>query len=349
MNILFIGPYRQSDAWGKTSRGFIKTLLSLEDFSVTARPIFMSDQQSGSVDADILRCESNKKDRYDVLIQHMLPNFMVYDSRFEQVVGITSFETANCRAWDNNLNLLDKIFVTTVAEKNGLSANLKSKAYNIGVAKDKVDSSVDKAFSPFTFYGIGGGLESRSGIKDSLSSYCAEFNINDNVKFVLQANDTQRATNLIQQVYSDLGLYSSDYYPEIHIVNDPEGLHENCNCFVDCSYSLGFGYENLAALSAGSTSIVLKNSGKDEYINKENGFTVESFEEMVACPDRPMAGIFTAKETCFKPIISSIKKQMRDCFSNKIDYLAKSRKCKELALSISHEARASKIKEILCS
>ena len=60
-------------------------------------------------------------------------------------------------------------------------------------------------------------------------------------------------------------------------------------------------------------------------------------------------GFFTAKETCFKPIISSIKKQMRDCFSNKIDYLAKSRKCKELALSISHEARASKIKEILCS
>lgn len=155
MNILFIGPYRQSDAWGKTSRGFIKTLLSLEDFSVTARPIFMSDQQSGSVDADILRCESNKKDRYDVLIQHMLPNFMVYDSRFEQVVGITSFETANCRAWDNNLNLLDKIFVTTVAEKNGLSANLKSKTYNIGAAKDKADSSVDKTFSPFTFYSIG--------------------------------------------------------------------------------------------------------------------------------------------------------------------------------------------------
>ena len=82
MNILFIGPYRQSDAWGKTSKGFVKTLLSIEDFSVTARPIFMSDQHSGPVDADTLRCESNKKDSYDVLIQHMLPSFMVYDSRF---------------------------------------------------------------------------------------------------------------------------------------------------------------------------------------------------------------------------------------------------------------------------
>jgi hypothetical protein len=349
MNILFIGPYRQSDAWGETSKGFIKTLLSVEDFSVTARPIFMSDQYSGSVDADILRCESNKKDKYDVLIQHMLPNFMVYDSRFKQVVGITSLETAGCKVWNNNLNLLDKIFVTTEAERSALSNNLQSKTYNIGVAKDKADNNVDKIFNPFTFYAMGGGLESRSGIRDSLSAYCTEFNINDNVKFVLQANDTQKATNLIQQVYSDLGLYSADYYPEIHIVNDPSGLHENCNCFVDCSYSLGFGSENLAALSAGSTPMVLKNSGKDEYINKENGFIVESFEDIVFCPDRPMAGIFTAKETYFKPIVSSIREQMRECFSSKINYLSKSRKCKELAMSVGHEARASKIKEILCS
>ena len=349
MNILFIGPYRQTDAWGNMSKSLIKTLSKIKDYSLTIRPIFLSGETSGPVDADIIKYESNKKRQYDILIQHMLPNYMVYDSSFKQVIGITGFETLGCKIWDNSLDLLDKIFVTTEAERKGISKELQSKTYSIGVANEQAIESKAKTFDPFTFYCMGGGLESRGGVKQALLAYCSEFIVNDPVVFVLQTNNPENASQLIQQVYSELGMYGEDYYPRIHIVTDPTGLHEECNSFVDCSSSLGFSSETAKALSAGSVPIVVSGSGRDEYIKSDSGFIVESFKDLVLCPDRPMKEIFTAREECFRPVISSIKQAMRECFSSKFAYLNKSKRAKQTSLEFTHDIRASKIKEILCS
>ena len=337
MNILFIGPYRQTDAWGNMSKSLIKTLSKIKDYSLTIRPIFLSGETSGPVDADIIKYESNKKRQYDILIQHMLPNYMVYDSSFKQVIGITGFETLGCKIWDNSLDLLDKIFVTTEAERKGISKELQSKTYSIGVANEQAIESKDKTFDPFTFYCMGGGLESRGGVKQALLAYCSEFIVNDPVIFVLQTNNPENASQLIKQVYSELGMYGEDYYPRIHIVTDPTGLHEECNSFVDCSSSLGFNPETVNALSAGSVPIVVSGSGRDEYIKSDSGFIVESFKDLVLCPDRPMKEIFTAREECFRPVISSIKQAMRECFSSKFAYLNKSKWAQQTSLDFPHD------------
>ena len=49
MKVLFIGPYRQNDLWGTTSRDFIKSLSLIEDISLTVRPIFLSDSLHNSI------------------------------------------------------------------------------------------------------------------------------------------------------------------------------------------------------------------------------------------------------------------------------------------------------------
>ena len=41
MNILFIGPYRQDDEWGRKSRAILRAL-QRGDNQVTSRPIFLS-------------------------------------------------------------------------------------------------------------------------------------------------------------------------------------------------------------------------------------------------------------------------------------------------------------------
>ena len=237
----------------------------------------------------------------------------------------------------------------TEAERKGISKELQSKIYSIGVANEQAIESKDKTFDPFTFYCMGGGLESRGGVKQALLAYCSEFIVNDPVIFVLQTNNPENASQLIKQVYSELGMYGEDYYPRIHIVTDPTGLHEECNSFVDCSSSLGFNPETVNALSAGSVPIVVSGSGRDEYIKSDSGFIVESFKDLVLCPDRPMKEIFTAREECFRPVISSIKQAMRECFSSKFAYLNKSKRAKQTSLEFTHDIRASKIKEILCS
>jgi hypothetical protein len=321
MNILFIGPYRQSDTWGETSRNLIKTLSVMEDCNLTTRPIYLSTSQEPSIDADILKCESTKKDKYDILVQHMLPSYMINDSTFDQVIGFTGFETIGATVWDNHLNLLDKVFVTTEAEKNSTSEDVFKKTYSIGIAHDKQESKQEKNMKPFTFYTLGGNLEIRTGVRNIIQAYFSSFTINDQVLLVLQANDQNKASSLIDEVRKEVGITSDSYYPAIHIVNETTSLHESCCCFVDASHSLGFNPETIKAVSHGSVPIVVKNSGRDEYIDNSNGLLVESYEDVVLCPDRPIREIFTARETCFRPIISSLRDCMLEVYSSKISYL----------------------------
>ena len=92
MNVLFIGPYRQPDEWGEMSRSIIKSMLSVDEIDLTVRPIFLANAvlAQGACDPEIFRCETNKKDNYDIVIQHCMPNFMLHDGRFRTNIGITS-------------------------------------------------------------------------------------------------------------------------------------------------------------------------------------------------------------------------------------------------------------------
>ena len=87
MNILFIGPYRQADAWGSISQGLIRSMSMIEDVRLTTRPIFLSNNIERRIDPNIFQFEANKEEKYDVLIQHTLPNYMIYSGGFDKVVG----------------------------------------------------------------------------------------------------------------------------------------------------------------------------------------------------------------------------------------------------------------------
>ena len=349
MNILFIGPYRQADAWGSISQSLVKSISMIEDVSLTTRPLFLSNNIDRRVEPSIFKFEANKENRYDILIQHMLPSYMIYSGEFDKTVGFTSFETKGNRQWDNYLMLLDKVLVSTEAEKEGLSEKIREKTSSIGSAQEVDSLKNDIPTGRFTFYCFGGGLESRTGEKQVIQAYFSEFHLNDSVSLVLQVNAQQKAQALVDQVAQEVGLYSLPYYPHIHLVEKQDNLHDSCNCFIDISSSIGFNSETAKALLKGNTPIVLKGSGRDEYVKEESGFIVDSIEDFLICPERPLKDMFTARERCFRPSLSALRISMREAFDDRISQIRKSKAGVDSKEMLSYKKQSKLIKEILCS
>ena len=92
MKILFIGPYRQPDEWGRKSRSVLQALKKTENVSVTSRPIFLSDS-SKIYDNYTENAEFVIEPEYDILIQFLLPSMATYDGAFSKRIGIFNTET----------------------------------------------------------------------------------------------------------------------------------------------------------------------------------------------------------------------------------------------------------------
>lgn len=75
MEILYIGPYRQNDEWGYTSKALVK-LIGDMDFHLVTRPVWFTGENKSRHVEDIEKFERNELASCDVLIQHGLPSYL---------------------------------------------------------------------------------------------------------------------------------------------------------------------------------------------------------------------------------------------------------------------------------
>ena len=90
MNILFIGPYKQADEWGRKSKSILKGLQKTSH-RITSRPVFLSTNIDGN--AAIEQSEFITSDHYDILIQFALQPYIVYNGDVKKRIGIFNTET----------------------------------------------------------------------------------------------------------------------------------------------------------------------------------------------------------------------------------------------------------------
>ena len=111
MNILFVGPYRQEDEWGRKSRAILQALQKT-DHSVTARPLFLTENLVYNEYME--KAEFVTNDEYDILIQFTLQPHIVYDGNVKKRIGIFNTETLPHEIARGHLTkelLMDEIWV----------------------------------------------------------------------------------------------------------------------------------------------------------------------------------------------------------------------------------------------
>lgn len=338
MNVLFIGPYRQSDGWGEAAKDFAHTLLHTK-YGITIRPIYMSNSISQHIDDNLAEAEEKVYDDYDIVIQQCLPHYVDYNGQFKRNIASCFIETGNLvyNSWPHRLNTMDEIWISSHTEKRYLiDSGVKSpvKIVPIGINLDKFKVDRDPLDIPgiedddFVFYFIGEYIE-RKNLKALITAFHLEFHRNEPVQLViktglggLQPNSlAERIKKDINEIKATLRLYNTiDHYKVETVIFEKltlknlHRLHMRGNCFVMPSRGEAICRPLIDALGFGNPAIVTDNTGMMD--NALGGIVrVPSHKTNVYTKNPPLPDLYTGYETWQEISVPKLQQAMRKQFS----------------------------------
>ena len=350
MNILFIGPYRQNDEWGRKSRSMLKAIQNT-DHSITCRPIYLSRNTTKdlSINHKIEKSEFIIQPQYDILIQFLLQPYAVYDGNVKKRIGIFNTETIPQTIPLGELTkelLMDEIWV----ENHNIEQNLQTmlNKYNANTQVVTVPPVLDLQHLPLTspvsirkanpdlhdrflFYYIGNVLDKKDGFEESCIAYLNAFTNTDNVALAIATDspipqqDIEQAINKCKNALSNKPLYS---HPMITIIKTPTGsltqeervsLHIDGDCMVCPYYAVSHISNILEGLVYKSTPIVNKDNTLYEWFKEDHLWGADSYEELCNYKLPSPLYRFTCNELWHKPIVTSLMKTMINAYINKFE------------------------------
>ena len=363
MSILFIGPYRQPDEWGKRSFNILQSLKKT-NLDITSRPLFLASFPSVAVQEET---EYTKFDNYDILIQHSLPMHFVADTRFKKNIGVVDLETLDIEhsGWLYKINFLDEIWVNSSAARDYLvekfpdtTVRYVPNSLDIDVVKNAVQPEPSPSLDPnrFKFYFVG-SAEAKNGIEELIIAYYRSFTSQDQVQLILcfPGVAPESFQDLFKRCVQKAGrLYEEAITPLVHIINVPfdaeqlTSIHMQCDCMVSPSYTFAAQHIPIQAAAFGNTPIITNGTGTSELLTDKNAWLIDSYDECCDIPERPFPDVFTAKETIRKPIIKSLSRCLLAAYQNK--YLRDQKKSNTNALleQVSYEEVGKQLKDYLC-
>lgn len=305
MDILFIGPYRQTDGWGAAAQDYIKAISTVSNIKLTTRPIYLAAANNNEKfsDYEIINYEKNHSDKYDMVIQNVLPEHLFYDSRFGKNIGLFTLEINDLSNSNviRNINRMDEIWVPSEIEKSSLISSgcnkpIKTISQPLSINEISPENKIvfDKLSNDtFKFYTIGENVF-RKNFEALITAYHLEFNISDNAALIIKTsgNSLKELQDFEKHIQNKLGL-NKTYKPIIFVTSRLSykqiiDLHYSCDCFVMPSYGEAFCRPAAEALCLGKNPIVNKNTGMKDYINNDNGFLVNSHKTPVMLNQNPI-------------------------------------------------------------
>ena len=372
MNILFVGPYKQYNEWGRKSRALLGALKKT-GHTVTSRPIYFSPVRwEYHEEAEFSTCKS-----YDSVIQFTLPTFAVYNGKFKKNIGVFNTETIDDSIFSTALSrmeILDEVWVENKKVYEHLQNRLSTT--QISLIEPYMDTSLENDAShgrfdegilrkgafedKFMFYAIG-SLDEREGCKELVCAYLSEFSSSDNsvLVYVLENSaDPATVNEFINGCFKAIGATkNTDQRPMLHIMNPDSPLPiearltvpKEGDCFISPDYSLNCSSLILEAVAAESTPIVTKGTAAYELLGESGSWGVESYEEKCILNHRAFDDMFTCDETSMRPTIRSLSRHMREAYTDKFlreKKKAHNKKTRELFESDDYY---DTLKDLLCS
>lgn len=339
-NILYIGPYKENNGSGRSSRRVLNGLLSSNEFNISSRPVYLTGNTLFNDDEYInlqYSSESNNSDKYDYVIQHGHPMMFQYRKEFGINIGITDIYTKNLThtGFVERINLLDLIvvhshFAAESLEESGVKIPIRvvPQPYNINT-----DSVVSNFFSsydtkPYIFYTIG-QYEEKNNILGMVLAFLLEFDDNENVRFFIKTGDYEIENSILQnKIIEDISRLikitrkSTFSQNKIDILcgtlrdDDINRLHRSSHCYCNCVRADSFGPSAVEASLFGNIVINTQNIGSSTYINSANGLLVNSELASVFTSHFYYKNSFTLYEKWYEPCVADIRKYMRQAYSN---------------------------------
>lgn len=336
-NILYIGPYKENNGLGRSSRRWLRCLESDNKNNICARPIYLTQNiVFDPTETFNFPSEKNTSTQYDYIIQHGSPDMFVYNKKFGKNIGIVDIETYNIghSGWVEKINMMDEIIVgssfsSTALYDAGVNIPIKIipepyENYNM--------SSTDFFFyqkeqeRPFIFYTIGQYFEKKN-INGIALAFLLEFRDDENVKLFIKTGDYYKENHDLENIIKfDIGNMHKAIkrYPvkdnKIDILcgilkdDDICRLHHSGDCYVNAVRSDGIGACAIEAKLADSIVINTDGIGSCDFINNLNSIIVDSIDIGVYSRDFYSSKTFTPHESWKEPTIYSIRKAMRRAF-----------------------------------
>jgi len=331
MNILFVGPYRQSDGWGYAAREYIRAL-RLTKYNLCVRPVYMNSQKSYEDFDEFTDLENRKFESYDIIIQNCLPHmFRRYGDAQTKNIGLSYFETSTIlpTPWPLSINTMDEIWVTSSFERRTLLNSMVKIPINVvHIPTDHTKYEKEyEYFKPlenhkdeFKFYYIG-ELSERKDVSTLIAAFHREFHPNEKVRLVLKVNqvglDEQTVlfniNRLISQIRRSLNLssYKEDVVITKYLTQDELfSLHKSCDCFVMPSSGEAFSMPTFDAMMCGNLILINKNSSITQY-ECGTGIRVDSHECPAIVDNKPLPFLYTGRDTWYKISMLDLQKKMR--------------------------------------
>jgi hypothetical protein len=367
MKILYIGTYRQKDDWGHVSRNYIRALLSNKNIQLSIRPIYLSmgNTLSNFNDDDIISAESHVYDSYDCVIQHVLPNYFVYNKKAGKNIGIYSLDILNLNDCDiiSKLNLLDEVWVPSPFEKeclqkSGVIKSIKVIGFPTNIASlDTILNDHNPYLEEKELFKLYTRLDSgtNKNIIDTIVSYILAFDYDDKTNLVIYAGSAaSKISEIFKEIYKQMNISKHIREPRIissNLSNDHEiSLHRHSDCYLNLNYGQSFDEFSVQACIIGNNPIINKNTALRYCIDESNGFLVKSYRTPVIIENNPIANntdYYNANQSWYKIDIYDAVEKLRNArdmfFNDKDSWNKKSDNCKSLKDNFSYETIGNNI------
>ena len=344
MNVLFIGPNRQLDIWGRKSNAFLNSLKKT-DHSITSRPIFLSSDPN--YNSYIEEAEFIKHDNYDILIQFVLESYTTYFGDFKKNIAFFNNDTFPNQTNVANLTgplLMDEIWTENNELKHRFEtiltphkSNIKIKTIDPSLNLEELTETPSKRFrgpeleNRFIFYYIGNPLDDKGGFKEALIAYLTTFSNQDLVSFmvVLEQQVADQEINKRLEEYASMvdSFRPRLSQPDVKVISPPQqaltteeriAVHVDSDCMVCPNYSIGINPNVLEASLYQNTPIINKGSATYDWLGEENTWGIDCYEDFCITPNA-LRSRFTVGETWYRPISKAISTAMQSCYINKFE------------------------------
>lgn len=328
-NILYIGPYREFSGEGNASRNYIKAMVET-GHNISIRPsynIFKS-YPKDDIDPDVMDLENNSSKKYHTIIQHVCPHQLIYNSKFDQHIGIVHLDSFNYYSnISQYLNLMDTIVVGSKWLRNHVQNIPKFVSKVVQIPEpidinriDEYKKSNPTTDNNFKFYVISDYLTKKNIDKILLAFLLVSRKFTD-IDLVLKLKNRSDEHAILESTieYDFSKIYkcmkindikkpkilfgNTKYIPILY-------LHNNNNCLINISSGESFGYSCLEAMAFGNNIITNSDTGSTELAENNCGLVVDS--RIVPCidPDRQYSIYNTVDQKWSEPILQDLATKM---------------------------------------